>query len=382
MATIVEPRRKSHQVETTGSVAKPWNPRMWDGMTMRAWFGMLARNGFAVSPTRLPMAGAVSCVSVINSMLALGQRLIYGRRIANTRIEHDPVFILGHWRSGTTLLHELMALDRRHTYPDTYACFTPEHFLFSRYLIPWWLKYLMRPRRPMDNMKVGWERAQEDEFALCNMGVPSPYVMLAFPALPTPHLEYIDLKGVSPRALEDWKQKFTWFLKCLTLRRPKRLVLKSPLHTARVDVLLEMFPHAKFVHIVRDPYVVFPSTMRTWKRLSADEGLQVSKHEGLEEFVLSTFTRMYDALEKSRERVDPSCFCEVRYEDLVADPLGQVRRIYQELDLGDFAQVLPALEKHVAGMKGYRPNQYQLSPETRQQIAQRWGDFIRRYGYW
>ena len=132
-----------------------------------------------------------------------------------------------------------------------------------------------------------------------------------------------------------WKRALLWFLKCLTLRNPKRIVLKSPPHTCRIRALLEMFPKAKFVHIVRDPYVIFPSTVNLWKRLYRDEGLQMPTGEGLEEHVFDTFTRMYEAFERDRDLIGPGQFCEVRYEELVADPMEQMRRVYEELELGD-----------------------------------------------
>jgi hypothetical protein len=213
------------------------------------------------------------------------------------------------------------------------------------------------------------------------MGVPSPYLMYAFPNRPYPFPEYLDLKGVSPEGLRRWKQALTWFLKCLTLRSGKRIVLKSPAHTCRTDLLLGLFPKARFVHIVRDPYAVFPSTLRAWQRLSMDEGLQVTSNPGLEEYILSTFKRMYDVFEESRGRIDPSRFCELRYEDLVADPVGQMRSIYENLGLEGFDALLPALEKHVAGMAGYKTNRHRLRPEIHQQITSRWATFIEKYGY-
>ena len=112
----------------------------------------------------------------------------------------------------------------------------------------------------MDNMEAGWDRPQEDEFALCNMGSPSPYLTIAFPNRPPQDQEYFDLEGLSPQARERWKRRLVWFLKCVTVRRRKRIVLKSPPHTFRVKTLLELFPNARFVHIIRDPHVIFPST--------------------------------------------------------------------------------------------------------------------------
>jgi len=367
--------------ERTGSKYRPWTPRMWAGMNMKGWFGLLFHNRFAVSPSRLGMVLIISALSVMNSCLWLVQMLIYGRKIARTKIEQDPVFIIGHWRSGTTLLHELLVLDPRHTYPNTYDCFAPNHFLVSILLIPWWLRLLMPSRRPMDNMPMGWDCPQEDEFAICNMGIPSPYLKFAFPNHPPGAQEYLDLRDVPPEGVARWKRALVWFLKCVTLRDPKRIVLKSPAHTCRIDVLLELFPNARFVHIVRDPYVVFPSTVKTWKRFYADQGAQVPKFEGLEEHVFATFERMYEVFEQSRERIDPSRFCEVRYEDLVKDPVGEVRMIYDQLGLGEFDKVLPALEQYAARTADYKTNRYDLPPKTREEITRRWGRFIRKYGY-
>ena len=105
--------------------------------------------------------------------------------------------------------------------------------------------------------------------------------------------------------LDRWKRALLWFLKCVTLQNPKRIVLKSPPHTCRIRTLLEMFPKAKFVHIVRDPYVIFPSTVNLWKRLYRDQGLQVPTYEGLDEHVFTTFTRMYETFERDRGLMAP-----------------------------------------------------------------------------
>ena len=372
---------KSAAEQKSGYKDRPWIPRFWDGMCLRGWLGLLVRNRFAVAPSRIAMATIIFIVACVNFVLWLLQYLLLGRRIERAKIDDHPIFVIGHWRSGTTLLHELLVLDPRHTFPDTYACFAPNHFLVSG----WWmrpcLQFLLPARRPMDNMVAGWDRPQEDEFALCNLGLPSPYLTNAFPNHPPQCQEYLDMRGVAAPALARWKRGFLWFLKCVTVRNPKRIVLKSPPHTARVRTLLEMFPEAKFVHIIRDPYVIFPSTMNLWKRLYRDEGLQVPTYEGLDEHVFKTFTRMYEAFERDRHLIGPGQFCEVRYEDLIANPVEQMRRVYQELDLGDFESVRPAIQQYFASQKDYKTNRYEMPPELRAEISRRWATFIRQYGY-
>jgi hypothetical protein len=364
-----------------GSKDRFWIPRFWDGMNSTGWFLLLARNRFAVALPCLPMALIVGALSLINSFLWAVQTIFLGRKIARTEIEHDPIFVIGHWRTGTTLAHELMALDERHTYPDTYACFTPNHFLISAWPLKPCLRFLLPARRPMDNMAVGWDRPQEDEFALCNMGVRSPYLTITFPNRPPQDQQYLDLQGLSPQALARWKRALVWFLKCLTVRSPKRIVLKSPTHTCRIKVLLELFPNARFIHLVRDPYVIFPSTVNLWKRLYHDQGLQIPDYQGLEEHVFRTFNRVYEAFERDRHLIDPSRFCQVRYEDLVGDPIEQVRMLYDRLELGGFDKVLPALRKYVAAQADYKTNRYEISEETRAEISRRWRRYIEQYGY-
>jgi len=144
---------------------------------------------------------------------------------------------------------------------------------------------------------------------------------------------------------------------------------------------VDLFPDARFVHIIRDPYVLFPSTMHLWRRLYRDHGFQSPRCEGLEEYVFETFSRMYEALDAQRGLIHPGRYSEVRYEDLVADPVGQMRRVYEDLELGGFDEVLPALREHTAAMAGYKTNRYEISPELRQEIGRRWGKFIEKYHY-
>jgi hypothetical protein len=365
----------------TADRPREWTPRIWEGCDFIAWLRLLARNRFAVGWSYLYIAVIVSIVSFFHMLLRFVQQAWYGSRIKRTPIREAPLFIIGHWRTGTTLLHELLILDPQHTYPNTYQCLEPNHFLLTEELVKRWLWFLVPSRRPMDNMAAGWDRPQEDEFALCMMGLPSPYLTIAFPNRPPAYPEYLTLEGLSRGELAAWKRGFYGLIQRLTFKDPRRLVLKSPPHSCRIRVLRELFPDARFVHIVRDPYVVFPSTVNLWKSLYRTHGLQNPTFAGLEEEVFTTFLRLYDALEKGKPHIPPGRFHEVRYEDLVRDPIGQMRTLYERLELPGFAELLPHLEEYLARNKGYETNRYELTPELRARIRERWGEVIRRYGY-
>ena len=168
----------------------------------------------------------------------------------------------------------------------------------------------------------------------------------------------------------------------MALRNPKkRIVLKSPQHLGRVGVLLEAFPDARFVHIVRDPHAVFPSTVKLWKALFEIHALQTPRFEGLEERVLSSFERLYAGFERDRNLIAPGRLHELRYEDLVADPLTELRKLYDGLGLGGFDRVRPGVEAYLRDTVNYRTNVFEPDPAIAAKIDRRWGRFMRPYGY-
>jgi hypothetical protein len=389
MTTLPNSRNDLHQTETaaivrpTGDKRRWWQLRVWHGMTAPAWFRLLWENRFAVAPARYYVFLLISLTSLFNCLFAILQTVFLGRRIERTQLRQDPIIILGHWRSGTTLLHELLSLDPRHHFPSTYACLAPDHFLVSqRPLLTCWLKFLMPKRRSQDNARLDLDGPQEDEWAICAMGLPSPYRAAGFPNR-LPHAqEYLNLREVPAGDVQRWKGKWRRFLKAVSLQAPgKRLVLKSPLHTARVPLLLELFPDARFVHVVRDPREVFPSTMRLWRRLAEDEGLQVPQPAAFESLVLESYTQMYQSYEQTVHLIPPDRLCEIRYENLVREPIDTVRRLYQQLNLGDAKELPAAFQDFVTKMADFQTNTYPHSPEDDAKIAQHWGAVRAQLGY-
>lgn len=369
----------------SGAPAKPhkreWAPRVWEGTDVFTWMRMLKDNGFAVQFPYWYIAAIVSANSVTNTVLGWIQKGWHGERVRNTVIEKAPVFVIGHWRTGTTLLHELLIRDPQFGFPDMQDCFNPHHALLTNQFFKRYFHFLLPDKRPMDNMPFGWERPQEDEFALALLGLPSTYTDFAFPNRPPINPGALDLSGLSPAQLAKWKRVFVRFLKEVTVRTGKQLVLKSPPHTARVPVLLELFPDAKFVHIVRDPRAVYPSTVNLWKSLARGHGLQAPTFPNVEEKVLREFRVIYDRLEEARPMFKPGHFAEVRYENLVRDPVGELEKVYATLNIPGFDAARPRIEEYQRQNANYETNKFLLTAEQRALIEERWGEVIRRYGY-
>jgi len=378
-ATLPEQKVKPPKLEAN---PYPWySPRFWHGMRPGAWWAMCARHGFRIHPIRWPMAFLIGIITPFNSVMGTVQSALYGRLIEKTQLKEPPVFIIGHWRSGTTYLHELMHLDERFVSPTTYQCFAPHHFLLTEWLMLHLGSWLIPKQRPMDNMAAGWDWPQEDEFALLTLGAPTPYIRMAFPNDPPPYSEFLNMQGCAPADQERFERAITHFVKLLTFAAEKRVLLKSPPHTGRMEMLARLFPGAKFIHIVRNPYSLFPSTVRLWQSLDEVQGLQMPRGEGLEEYVFDCLTRMYQGYEQQREKLDPAAVVDLRYEDLVADPVGEVAKLYDRLNLGDFGPVRDKVAAFVGTQKDYKTNKHQMDETLKARIRERWAGYFERYHY-
>jgi len=361
--------------------SRDWSARLCEGMTFGAWRRLLKKNHFAVDPPFRRSALWINCFSLVNSFYKYDQIVERGLFLRKAAVKHPPIFILGHWRSGTTLLHEMMVLDERFTSPNSYQCFAPHHFVVTSWFAYRFLKFLIPSKRPMDNMVMGWRRPQEDEFAMANLGLPSTYRDITFPNGRPHDPEYLTLEGVPPEDLERWKKSLWTFLRNVNYQDPRRIVLKSPPHTGRLRVLREMFPDSVFVHITRDPLVVFPSTLNLWTQLFKKHGLQTPNLAGLDEYVFDNFERMYRAFERDRTAIPPNRLVDVRYEELVQDPIAQLRTIYERLELSGFEQLEPKLVEYWSGQADYRTNRFELDNVTQAEVHRRWGPWMRKYGY-
>lgn len=319
--------------------------------------------------------------ALYNSAMAATEKLIYGRRIEQTEVHPQPLFVIGHWRSGTTLLHNLVCHDKRYTFCNMYQVAFPRHFLVSEKIVGPLTSPFIPKTRPMDNIPTGWKLPQEDEIALCAMHLISPYLMIGIHDRPA-YVHYLEMEDVEPHELQQWKDDFLYFLKKLTVAENKPVILKSPTHTFRVKLLQEMFPDAKFLYIYRNPFDVFKSGMHLRRAMFEENSLGNIDYDAFEDDVLYIYDRFFKAYERDRQNVPAGNLHEVRYEDLEKDPLGELEKAYDGLRLPGFEDLRTTLEPEIPKLKRYKKNQYStLDPVTKRRIYTRLRPAIERYGY-
>jgi hypothetical protein len=140
------------------------------------------------------------------------------------------------------------------------------------------------------------------------------------------------------------------------------LILKSPPHTARIRLLLSLFPDARFVHIHRNPYIVFSSTRHTIRVIRPLYHFRERLAEDEDDRLISVYTEMYDSYFEERELIQEGRLCEVGYEELGRQPVGVIGLIYESLGLPGFEEVRPRLESYLASIAGYRKNRHEVGP--------------------
>jgi hypothetical protein len=210
----------------------------------------------------------------------------------------------------------------------------------------------------------------------------SPYLAWYFPKDAARYGRYLNFRDVEVGEVARWGHALTTFLKKLTLRYGRPLILKSPPHTARIRLLLGLFPDARFVHIRRHPYEVFRSTRHMVRAVHPLFRLQDGPLPDGDDQILGIYTEMYDAYFEQRGLIPQGRHCEVGYEDLERDPSAVVGSVYESLGLPGFEDVRPRLEGYLDSISGYRKNRLDDLPEPlRRRIAQEWGRSFDEWGY-
>jgi omega-hydroxy-beta-dihydromenaquinone-9 sulfotransferase len=353
---------------------------MWHGLGLPGWLKILGHKP-DFTPSYAFRWASISALSLLTSAQNLLESAVYGRKVARTQIEYPPIFVLGHWRSGTTLLHNLMTLDPEMTYANLYHCMCPGNFLLTESVVPRLTKYFIPKTRPMDNMAITWHTPQEDEIALAvDCGI-SPYLMLAFPMRRDIYGRYFDPRDMTPEERTTWKASLLRLIQKLTVRKNRPVVLKSPSHTYRVATLLKMFPNAKFVYIYRDPYAVYSSSMHLRKTMFAENSLFPQNLEGNEDEMFLNYETCIRTYEETKSLIPAGNLHELRFEDLEVDPLGEVAQTYKALGLTSWASVEPLIKQELPKLTAYKKNSFRMDKELMQKVYGRLKWVFDRYGY-
>ncbi len=313
------------------------------------------------------------------------ERILHRRRIRDLELIGDPIFIVGHWRSGTTHLHNLLSHDPQFGWISFIQTSMPWDFLSRLKIAPPIIERFLPETRGMDNVRLSLESPQEEEMALGNMGPLCYYYCYYFPH----HFrrifrESILLDGISPEQLSHFGRNFLYLTKKLSLSDRswgKRLLFKNPANTARIPWLQSIFPKAKFIHIVRNPFEVFCSTLRHFQRTMSAFAWQNWSQIDFEQVTLDNYALMMRRFLDFRSSLAPDSFYEFRFEALDQNPLHEIEKVYDHLGIPNKDRALPQIETYLERQRDYRRNVYGLNRGQVEKVRHEWNFALRFWNY-
>lgn len=313
------------------------------------------------------------------------ERIFHERRIQNLDLSADPVFVVGHWRSGTTHLHNLLCQDPQFGWTNFIQTAMPWDFLSRLKIALPIIERFLPDTRGMDNVRLSITSPQEEEMALGNMGSLSYYYCYYFPQhFRRVYRESILFDDVTDEELQKFRRDFLYFIKKLSLserNQGKRLLLKNPANTARIPLIRSIFQGAKFIHIIRNPFEVFCSTLRHFQRTMSAFAWQEWREIDFDQLTRENYGLMMKRFLQIRSNFDPDSFYELRFEALEENPLLEIEKVYDHFKFPNKDMAIPAIQKYVQEQRNYRKNIYKLSKRQVAQIRRDWDFALDAWNY-
>jgi len=349
------------------------------GITFAKWIELLKENHFKISINKLWFCLLITIISLRTSFNYRRIRVITDDP---KPLKKDPIFILGHWRSGTTLLHNLLIQDDQFHYPKIFEVIQPSTFMNIRKNYLEILKKRKVKNRPMDNVKNDPMLPGEEEMAVAALTLKSPLVGWAFPSKFDFYEQYLSFDDVNGDEREAWKKEYDSYLRKISIDTEKQLILKSPTNTARIKLLLELYPNAKFINIHRNPINVFKSTRRLHQTAIKLTNLQSNVKYDIDSRILSTYRKLYEAYFKYSNFISKSNLVNVSFEELENKSEIIIEKLYSELGLSNYEVMKPKLISYLGTLEGYKKNNHiEIEENTRKRIIEEWSQIYKNWGY-
>jgi hypothetical protein len=344
--------------------------------------GLAAVVASAERDARLSLIGRLGIREAIVNALANRLLRVRARREAPQAFAEQltpPLIVLGLPRSGTTLLHRLLALAPRAR---------PLHYWELRRPLPApdgddrlsWARHQQRSfkwlARGLDAKHFSGPEAPEECLFLFDSSFVSATFWIAAPLYG--YLDfYLDADQFGPY------RSYREYLELFQAQTPgHRLTLKAPVHTAHVPALRAAVPEGLLIQLHRDPRPAVASAnslFETLHRVVTDE----LDYARLGHANLNLFATGIDRLLAARSALPDGTIHDVYYDDLVSDPVGTVRGIHEhfglpflaeyEARLGAFVRDNP---RHKHGKHSYAAEDFGLTDDA---VLARFGAYVERF---
>ena len=315
-------------------------------------------------------------------------RLIEGKKYKqlNTKKNYpgsnrSPVFIIGHWRSGTTYIHNLLSMDPGFIFQNKYQNFFSDNFLTTEDFFKPVLSKMMNSVSPVKTWKANVSKtmnmdtpSESDTALISEISEFTYHWSHLFPKAWEKYFDkYLFLENISEKDLAEWKETMDHLLNKVYLKNKKgRLLIKNPGDTARINHLLELYPDAKFIFIHRNPYDVFYSNLKLWDSVLNTVALQNISEEEKKNIVLNVYRKLHQKYFEQKRLLKPSQLVEVSYNGIIASPLETLQQIYEQLEMPGYNQALPYFRTYIEAAMKWKKSDYNKFYEDILEINKQW----------
>ncbi len=297
----------------------------------------------------------------------------------NNHKKKDPIFIIGHWRSGTTLLHNLLCSNKKLGFINTYNSLFINN-IYTSFLFKTLMKITMPKERPSDKIKLDVDLPQEDEFAVSNFIDISHYNFFFFPN---------DYKKFFSEAIRfdnnkssEWLNSYYKLLNRINVYTKKaQLIIKNPSNTARIKYLLKKYPNAKFIHIYRNPVYVYLSTYKFFSELFPSVNLQSINNKLLHELIIYNYREIYTDYYDQIDQIPEKNLIEIKFEDFKKDSISYLKKIHKKLGIELSNELLNDYKDYLITQKSHKMNTYSIKKEVLDEIKKEFYTSFKKMKY-
>lgn len=321
-------------------------------------------------------------VLLIASLFHWIDKIYFKTKVAKFEFQKPPLFIIGHWRTGTTLVHNLLTLDPDASFVSTYHSVFPNN-LKSKWLFKTFMRVFMPKKRPGDDIMLKVNYPQEDEYALSNLTHNSYYHFFYFPSnYKHYYKESVRFESFTEKDMERWKQLYrTMVVKALINKKGQRAILKNPVNTGRIRRLIEIFPDSPFIFMMRNPVIVYLSSKKFFLDLLPKVCLGEFDSDNIGEMILDTYATILRDYIAERKLIPSDKLAEVFFEEFAEDPQTHLKMIYEKFNVGNFDSVKIKISNYIEANKDYTISTYQIDKDELDLVMEKLGFAMKLWKY-
>jgi hypothetical protein len=314
--------------------------------------------------------------------LRITEYIRFDKKVKKVTLKEDPIFIIGHYRTGTTYLITLLSLDKSKGFVSNTEGYVPHIFLAFPKFSDWLISSSLPEQRPMDEVIMGSTEPTEEEYSIGAYEKFGFYNGFIFAKYFNRYSRYNSFDTCPKQDLEKWKSRYYYFVQKMTLKyQGRRMIFKNPANTYRIEHLLKMFPNAKFIHLYRNPYHLFLSTLKFYREVFAIYTLQSWSDDKLQQCILNNYMEMYKKMDETRSMIPAGNIIDIAYEDFIKEPLKHIKQIYDKLYIKEYETYKDDFIKYIEAQKDYKTNQHNLTNDVIEKVNAHWDFAFDRFGY-